>query len=61
VRRDGKRLKKSIGDCAKNFGMLRFSANGAAELELRRDSRRGKVMSMMVKYWQKILQMERMN
>jgi hypothetical protein len=35
----------------KNLGIPRFAANGVAELELGIDSRRGKVMSILVKYW----------
>jgi hypothetical protein len=60
LRRDGKRWIKSIGECAKKIlGISRFAANGVAELELGRDSRRGKVMSTLVKYWQRILQMDK--
>jgi hypothetical protein len=43
----------------KVLGNPRFVANGVAELELSRDSRRGKVMSTLVKYWQRILQMDK--
>jgi hypothetical protein len=60
LRRDGKRLIKSMGECAKKIlGIQRFAANGVAELEQGRDSRRRKVMSTLVKYWQRILQMEK--
>jgi hypothetical protein len=45
--------------CKKILGIPRFAANGVAELELGRDSRRGKVMSTSVKYWQRILQMDK--
>jgi hypothetical protein len=38
-------------ECRKNLGIPKFAANGVAELELGRDSRRGKVMSILVKYW----------
>jgi hypothetical protein len=41
------------------LGILRFAANGVAELKLGRDSRRGKVMSTLVKYSQRILQMDK--
>jgi hypothetical protein len=43
----------------KILAIPRFAANGAAELELGRDSRRGKVMCTLVKYWQRILQMDK--
>jgi 1,2-phenylacetyl-CoA epoxidase catalytic subunit len=41
------------------LGSPRFAANWVAELELGRDSRRRKVMSTLVKYWQTILQMDK--
>jgi hypothetical protein len=41
------------------LGFPRFAANGVAELELVIDCRRGKVMSILVKYWQRILQMDK--
>jgi hypothetical protein len=41
------------------LGIPKFAANGVAELGLGRDSRRGKVMSTLVKYWQRILQMDK--
>jgi hypothetical protein len=41
------------------LGIPSFAANGVAELELGRDSRRGKVMSTLVKHWQRILQMDK--
>jgi hypothetical protein len=37
--------------CKIILGVSRFSANNMAELELGRDSRRGKVLSMIAKYW----------
>jgi 1,2-phenylacetyl-CoA epoxidase catalytic subunit len=40
-------------------GIPRFAANWVAELKLGRDSRRGKVMITLVKYWQRILQMNK--
>jgi 1,2-phenylacetyl-CoA epoxidase catalytic subunit len=43
----------------KILGIPRFAANWVAELELGRDSRRGKVMSTLVKYWQRSLQMDK--
>jgi hypothetical protein len=36
----------------------RFSAINVAELEIRRDSRRGKVLSMIAKYWLRLLCMD---
>jgi hypothetical protein len=41
--------------CKKILGIPICAANVAAELELGRDNRRSKVMSTLVKYWQKIL------
>jgi hypothetical protein len=40
------------------FRIHRFAENGVAELELRRDSRRGEVLCLFVKYWLKSLQMD---
>jgi hypothetical protein len=40
--------------CKKILGVPRCAANGAAEIELGRD-RRGKTMSLTLKYWQRIL------
>jgi hypothetical protein len=49
-----------MGECAKNSWVFRdLRLMGVAELELDRDSRRGKVMSTLVKYWQRILQMDK--
>jgi 1,2-phenylacetyl-CoA epoxidase catalytic subunit len=49
-----------MGECAKKIlGIPRFAANGVAELELGTDSGRGKVISTLVKYWQRILQMDK--
>jgi hypothetical protein len=45
--------------CQKNLGITKFAANGVAELELGRNTRRVKVMSTLVKYWQRILQMDK--
>jgi hypothetical protein len=45
--------------CKKVLGIPRFAANGVAELELGRDSRRCKVMITLVKCWQRILQMDK--
>jgi hypothetical protein len=36
----------------------RCAENGAAEIELGRDSKRGKTMSLTLKYWQRILCMD---
>jgi hypothetical protein len=41
--------------CKKLLGIPRFAEDGVAELELGRDSRRGKVLCFAVKYWQRIL------
>jgi hypothetical protein len=43
----------------KILGIPRFAANWVAELELGRDSRRRKAMNTLVKYWQRILQMDK--
>jgi hypothetical protein len=42
----------------KILGVPRCAANGAAEIELGRDSRRGKTISVILKYWQRILCMD---
>jgi hypothetical protein len=39
--------------------ILRFAANGVAEVELGRDGRRGKVLCLAVKYWLRTLQMDK--
>jgi hypothetical protein len=39
--------------------MPRFRANGVAELELGRDSRRSKVLCLVEKYWLRILQVNK--
>jgi hypothetical protein len=44
--------------CKKILGVPRCAANGAAEIELGRDNRRGKTMSLTLKYWQRILRMD---
>jgi hypothetical protein len=44
--------------CKKIFGVPRCATNGAAEIELGRDSRRGKTMSLTLKYWKRILCMD---
>jgi hypothetical protein len=38
--------------CKKILGLPTCPANGMAEIELERSSRRGKVMCLAVKYWQ---------
>jgi hypothetical protein len=38
--------------CKKILGLPRCTANGLAEMELGRDSRRRKAMWLAVKYWQ---------
>jgi hypothetical protein len=49
-----------MGDYAnKILGILRFAANGMAELQLGRYSRRDKVLTYMVKYRQRMLQLDR--
>jgi hypothetical protein len=45
--------------CKKILQVPRFAAKAVAEFETGRDSRRGKVMSMVVKYWLRILHMEK--
>jgi 1,2-phenylacetyl-CoA epoxidase catalytic subunit len=45
--------------CKKILGIPRFAAHVVIELELGRHSRRVKVMSTLVKYWQRILQMDK--
>jgi hypothetical protein len=44
--------------CKKILGVPRCAANGAAEIELGRDRRRGKIISLTLKYWQRILRMD---
>jgi hypothetical protein len=49
--RGGRRLIVIHGRlCKKILGIPRFAVNGVAELELGRDSRRGKVLCLSVKY-----------
>jgi hypothetical protein len=48
-----------MGDCKKILGIPRFAVKGVAELELGRDSSRGKVLCLAVKYWQRTLQMDK--
>jgi hypothetical protein len=43
----------------KNLGNSEICCKWGAELELGRDSGRGKVMSTLVKYWQRILHMDK--
>jgi hypothetical protein len=45
--------------CKKILGIPRYAANGFAELELGRDSRRGKVLCLAVKYWKRTLQVDK--
>jgi hypothetical protein len=44
--------------CKKIFGVPRCAANGAEEIELGGDSRRGETMRLTLKYWQIILRMD---
>jgi hypothetical protein len=44
--------------CKKILGLPRCAANGVAEMELGRNSRRGKAMWLAVKYWQRIMHMD---
>jgi hypothetical protein len=44
--------------CKKTLRIHGFAAKKVAESEMGRDSRRGKVMSMIVKYGLRILRME---
>jgi hypothetical protein len=43
--------------CKKILGIPRFATNGVAEVQIGRDSRRGKVLCLAVKYWLRTLQM----
>jgi hypothetical protein len=45
--------------CKKIVGIPRFAANRVAEVELGRNSRRGKVLCLTVKYWLRTLQMDK--
>ncbi|KDR17814.1 hypothetical protein L798_08243 [Zootermopsis nevadensis] len=45
--------------CKKVLGIPRVGANGVAEVELGRDSRRSKVLGLVTKFWLRILQMDR--
>jgi hypothetical protein len=45
--------------CKKISVFPRFAANWVAELQLRRDSSRGKVLSWMVKYWRRFYRWSR--
>jgi hypothetical protein len=45
--------------CKKILGIPRFAANKVAEIELGRDSRRGKVLCLAVKYWLRTIQMDK--
>jgi hypothetical protein len=44
--------------CKKILWVPRCAGNGAAEIKLGRDSRRGKTMSLTLKFWQRILCMD---
>jgi hypothetical protein len=44
--------------CKKTLGLPRCAVNGMAEMELGRDSKRGKVMWLAVKYWQRMMHMD---
>jgi hypothetical protein len=50
--------KIHIRFCKIILGMPRSAANNVAELELGRDSRRGNVLSTIVKYWLRLLRMD---
>jgi hypothetical protein len=41
--------------CGEILGLPRCVANGMAEMELGRNSRRGKAMWVAVKYWQRVM------
>lgn len=45
--------------CKNVLEIPRYAANGVAELEWGIDSRKGKVLCMIVKCWQRILQMDK--
>jgi hypothetical protein len=44
--------------CKVTLGIPRLAANNAAELELGRVSRRGKVLNKITKYWLHLLRMD---
>jgi hypothetical protein len=44
--------------CKKILGLPRCAVNSVAEMELGRDSRRGKVIWLTVKYWQIMMHMD---
>jgi hypothetical protein len=44
--------------CKEILALPRCAANVMAEMELGRDSRRGKAMWVAVKYWQRIMHMD---
>jgi hypothetical protein len=59
-RRGGERDCSVQGRFCKNVLRIpRFVTNGFADLELGRDSRRGKVLCLTMKYWLRILRMEK--
>jgi hypothetical protein len=41
--------------CKKKLGIPRCAANGKPEIELFRNGKRGNIMSLPLKYWQRIL------
>jgi hypothetical protein len=45
--------------CKKVLRIPKPAANGIAKLEMGRDNRRGKVLCLAVKYWPRILHMDR--
>jgi hypothetical protein len=47
------------GHCNKILGIPRFAPNGVAELKLGRDSRRGKVLCLAMKFWQRTPQVDK--
>jgi hypothetical protein len=47
--------------CKKILRVPRLAANGVAELELGRDSRRGKALCLAAKYWLRIRRRTRKN
>lgn len=52
-------LYNSQETCKTILGIYRCAANRVAELELGRDGMRGKVLCLAVKYWLRILQMDK--
>jgi hypothetical protein len=54
----GRNLITYTDDCKKILQLARSAANGVAEMELGRDSRREEATWLTVKYWQRIMHMD---